>query len=390
MTPDYGIFWAILKQLEGVLRTGAANLQPQLQFWLTILLAWEVVRVAWQGLRGGLAWSAAECVLRTGVIVWGLTYYPEFCQRIMNTMIRIGLGVGLGFVDVATFLDPGSWWKLSDAAAAPLYEAYRASSLFSGQTFLLLMVWLAYKASFIAIAIGIFAAQVQALIGTLISLVTLPTLAFRGTAWIGSQAIARAVNHGVKLMAWAIVGGLAYTLAKSIVLTGQIDVHLALIATAGVWCITILAFVAQRAAAEALGGMASAGIGSGVKWMAATVGTGLAVATGGSALGARVLAGAATTTRIGYAGTQATIGQIRTGFAAGNSLTGIARTRAAAQQWRKSYRQTNQGQGMQRLQGFATGARRISGQQYARMTRRRADLTRLGLDGHEGHGGVRQ
>ena len=410
MNPQYGIIWGILEQLEGALRTGIANVRPQLNFWLTILIAWEVVRIAWHGIRGGIGWPAAECVLRVGCISWAMQYYPDFCERLTNTMVRIGVSVGLGFVDVGTFLDPGAWWQLSDQAAKPLYDAYRGvgfwSGVFGGHMPVLLLVWILYKTAFIAIGVGIFAAQAQALIGTFISFAMLPTLVFRGTQWIGGQVWARAINHSVKLMAWAVVGGFAYNVAKGLSLAGQIDIPGAWNAVGSAWVVTILAFIGQKAAAEALGGVASAGIGAGAKWLMASVGAGITAGTVVGAAGAGGVALGSAGMRVGYSTAMGAVGQVRTGFAAHAvaSQAGAVASQAGAvargmaRQFRTDYQAAGQTPFAQRLNRLTARAQAVRlGDQRApsiglqgRSIRQLAEMRRLARYGDEGHGGVRQ
>jgi type IV secretion system protein TrbL len=245
-------------------------------------------------------------------VIWTLltVQYASMVNLMYRMAIELGLRAGGDVITVTDFLDPGQYFSLGWAAAAPLAEHLTMSqaAMNTWQFVEYLIAWLLCVAAYCAMGCTIFIAQVELSIGIIGGLCVLPFMLFSSTSWIAQGAISYPVNKSFRMLILGVLASVMFPIIKNELSFApqptqsywqrlfqfpaqSEDWTTGLILIAATWGMALVYLSASKIASSILSGVPALSGGQVLQAATGTAVTGAAVITGGVLGGATLITG---------------------------------------------------------------------------------------------------
>lgn len=316
-----GALQRILNDIAASMNLGGALLHPILMGYIALFGTLAVVWVAYALLWNGHALpSAIGLLVRLTLVMWTLARWPWFLGGIRDIALNLGLTATGNQLQLGDFLDPGALVKAGIDSGAVLWRAYQNNLGWGPNSWVIgaayLAAWLGYVGAYTVMAYKVFWWQVELLLASLGGMCLLPTLCFRGTAFVATGTLSFAANMGVRFLIGSLLAGAMWAHLRTLSSLARPGVALSLASVdftiQEAFYATALAMILGAAflSVNRIAGMLT----SGVPGMAGgqTLGSFVRMVAGGVAgvvtMGAAAGTGAAGIARVGVAGMQGMVG----------------------------------------------------------------------------------
>jgi len=354
-----GDIMRMLLDLAQALQPGVAQVREYVLWFLFYFGFYELVRRVYVfTFHGGeLVGPIASTLIKISLLQWAIGHWGELAGWCQETMVSLGLMIGMNSINIPTFMDPGAYVVTGLRVGELLYATLTANLGLTtiGLGIVYFILYLIYQASFLVLAGNIFVWQAEFCLITAVAVVLLPTLATRSLSWIGQGVLSYLANASVKFGLAAVLASITFPLLQRLTITQPPTIQSVIVTCGTSWTLCFLFWRVNRLSSVLLSGQPSLTFSDLVSSAVNTAMAGAGIAAGGVAVGA---GGAAMLASGARAGVMTGAG-IRAGV---SSLAGGSGPSAAFGAARAAASSAGASPSMARLSSFAgsAGARATS------------------------------